>query len=385
MIQGARAQDMGEEVTADVAKDSDPSKWECPPHTKAKHDMLASYLDGWFPTLSSWNGRVVFLDGFAGRGRYNDGAEGSPLVALRRLVEHSYFPKMADKEFVFYFVEADPENAESLDKEIEKLKAEKAPWPATVKVNVVNEKFDVTAQWMLDTLREQKKKLAPTFAFVDPFGYSGLPINLLAELLSYPRTELFVNFMVGHVQRFIAREGQENAMRSLFGMEPADVLADERPGESRIEHLRRVYERQLQELVGFPYVSSFAMKNVTGNVGYYLYHGTRHMKGVSLMKAAMWKVDPGGGNVFSDRLAGEDVLFEPEPNLTPLKNAMLQKYAGQTGVLVRDIEHFALLDTPYRETHVRPVLKPLEKEGLISVARPGKTGYPAETTRINFP
>lgn len=29
-----------------MPSDSDPSKWDCPPHTKAKHDMLASYLDG---------------------------------------------------------------------------------------------------------------------------------------------------------------------------------------------------------------------------------------------------------------------------------------------------------------------------------------------------
>jgi three-Cys-motif partner protein len=372
------------EGTADVANDSDPSKWECPPHTKAKHDMLASYLDGWFPILASWNGRVVFLDGFAGRGRYNDGAEGSPLVALRRLLDHRHFPQMAHREFVFYFVEADSDNAESLDQEIAKLKAEKAPWPTNVKVNVVNEKFDVTAQWMLDTLREQKANLAPTFAFVDPFGYSGLPINVLAELLSYPKTELFVNFMVGHVQRFIEREGQENAMRNLFGMEPADVLADERPGESRIEHLRRVYEKQLRELVGFPYVNSFAMKNSTGNVGYHLFHGTRHPAGVKLMKAAMWKVDPGGGNVFSDRLAGLDVLFEASPDLAPLRTAMLKKYSGQRGVLVKDIEWFAILETPYRETHIRSVLKPLETDGLIAVQRPGKTGFPPETTRIDF-
>jgi hypothetical protein len=110
--------------------DSDPEKWDYPPHTKAKHDMLASYLDGWFPILSSWNGRVLFFDGFAGRGRYTDGSEGSPLVALRRLVEHRSFPRMRDREFVFFLVEANEDNAESLDREIEAFKAEKAPWPA---------------------------------------------------------------------------------------------------------------------------------------------------------------------------------------------------------------------------------------------------------------
>jgi three-Cys-motif partner protein len=368
-----------------VPSDADPSKWDCPPHTKAKHDMLASYLGGWFPIMASWNGRLLFLDGFAGRGRYNDGSEGSPLIALRRLLDHRHMPQMTDREFGFYFVEADPENAAHLEEELEALKAEKAPWPANVSFEVVNAEFDVTARTILDYLREQKANLAPTFAFVDPFGYSGLPLDLLAELLAYPKTELFVNFMVGHVQRFIGRAGQEDAIRSLFGMTPAEVLADLEAGDDRLEHLREVYGRQLKERIGFEYVNSFAMKNKTGNVSYILYHGTRHPKGVKLMKAAMWKVDPGGGNVFSDRLAGEDVLFQAEPDLKPLRVAMLSKFAGRSGVPVAEIEWYAVLDTPYRETHVRPVLKELEKDGIISVDRPGRTGYPADRTRIDFP
>lgn len=368
-----------------MVSDADASKWECPPHTKAKHDMLGRYLDGWYPTLASWNGRVLFLDGFAGRGRYNDGTEGSPLVALRHLLDHSYLPRMRDCEFVFYFVEANQQNAESLQREIDAFKAARAPWPETVKVQVFNEKFDTTANAILDRVREQKRNLAPTFAFVDPFGYSGLPMNLIAELLSYPRTELFVNFMVGHVQRFITRDGQENAMRALFGMDVREVL-DGHDGEAdRVEHLKAVYGRQLQERVGFDHVQSFAMINSTGNIGYYLFHGTRHRSGVKLMKDAMWKVDPGGGFTFSDRLAGENVLFTPEPDLRPLRAAILRHFAGKRSVPVVDIEWYAILYTPYRETHVRPVLRPLERERVISVHRPpGKRQFTVGVT-IDFP
>ena len=178
--------------------DADPSKWDCPPHTKAKHDMLGTYLDGWFPILATWNGRVLFFDGFAGRGRYNDGSEGSPLVALRHLLDHRSFPQMRHREFVFLFVEANSDNAASLQAEIDAFRAARAPWPDNVKIEVVNDKFDATANAIIDQLREQKSRLAPTFAFIDPFGYSGLPMDLLADLLAHPKTEVFVNFMVGH-------------------------------------------------------------------------------------------------------------------------------------------------------------------------------------------
>lgn len=365
--------------------DADPSKWDCPPHTKAKHDMLASYLDGWFPILASWNGRVLFFDGFAGRGRYTDGSEGSPLVALRRLVEHRAFPKMRHREFVFYLVEANQDNAESLDREITALKAEKAPWPDNVKTRVINEKFDVQAAAMIDRLREQKRKMAPTFAFVDPFGYSGLPIDLLAELLNYGRSEVFINFMVGHVQRFIERDGQEKAMRDLFGISRDEVLRNYDGTEERVRHLKNVYERQLRDKAGFEYVQSFAMINTTGNIGYYLIHGTNHRKGVELMKDAMWKIDPDGGCQFSDRLAGENVLFQLDPDLDPLRRELLRHFVGRRRIVVEDIVQHALIHTPYRRPHVRPVLVQLEKGNIIEVHRPpGKRQFSPGVT-VSFP
>ncbi len=221
--------------------DHDADRWDYPPHTRAKHQILGKYLDAWYPILASMNGRLVFLDGFAGRGRYTDGSEGSPLIALRHLVDHSFWPKMSKREFVFIFVEHDERNAESLQREIDTFKADRQPWPKNVKTQVIHGKFDKTATEIIEYLRAQKSQLAPTFAFVDPFGYSGLPMELIAELLAYPKTELFVNFLVGHVQRFIERDGQERAMRSLFGIDVDDVLKDWDPDDvGRVDHLRGV-------------------------------------------------------------------------------------------------------------------------------------------------
>lgn len=367
-----------------VSGDADPEKWNYPPHTKAKHDMLASYLDGWYPILAKWNGRVLFLDGFAGRGRYSSGERGSPLIALERLITHRSFSMIQHRKFIFFFVEANQENAASLQRELDSYKASVATWPASVKYQVINAPFDQHATAMLQQLQEQKKQLAPTFAFVDPFGYSGLPIDVLSDLLAYPKTEVFVNFMVGHVQRFIERDGQENAMRNLFGIDVRDILADFQ-GDDRIEHLRQVYERQLKERAGFDYVQSFAMKNRTGNIGYYLFHGTRHRLGVKLMKAAMWKIDPGGGYTFSDRTADHDLLFTLEPDLRPLREAILRRFASVQDVPIEDIEWFAILETPYRETHVRKALAPLENQKRITVKRLGKHGFAVGKTWITFP
>ena len=56
------------------------TRWPLEPHTKAKHLILRLYLDAWLPIMATYNGRIVFLDGFAGPGRYTGGEDGSLLV-----------------------------------------------------------------------------------------------------------------------------------------------------------------------------------------------------------------------------------------------------------------------------------------------------------------
>ena len=59
--------------------------WEAAPHTLAKHVILTSYLQAWFPILAKYNGRIVYYDGFAGPGLYSGGGEGDLPQVLRPL------------------------------------------------------------------------------------------------------------------------------------------------------------------------------------------------------------------------------------------------------------------------------------------------------------
>jgi three-Cys-motif partner protein len=362
----------------------DNSKWDIPEHTRAKHQLLDRYLGGWYPILSKWNSRVLYIDGFAGRGRYNDGSEGSPLVALRRLLDHRHLPAMQSTEFVFLFIEHNKSNAESLEAEIDGLKTRYSPWPSNILVSVRHSTFEDAMQSIVSLLREQKKLLAPAFVFVDPFGWTKFPMSLLGELMQNPKSEIFVNFMAGHVMRFADWDQQGQQIEELFGIPQAEVMKDYVEGTNRVEYLRDVYVRELSRRAKFPYMQSFAMINHTGNVSYYLVHGTKDRLGVKKMKEAMWHVDPVGDYTFSDRLAGQDVLFS-DPDYRPLDKELLTHYAGRFCVTVDEMCWHAVLNTPYRETHVRPRLKMLEKAGAIVVNRPaGKRQFPEGVT-VDFP
>src|SRR5690242_11766567 len=108
--------------------------WELEAHTEAKHRLLTGYLAAWFPILSRWNDRIVFLDGFAGPGIYKGGEPGSPTQALDVLLNHTYGAKMSNKEFVFIFNEAEQDRYEKLQEIIAGYEAEHQPWPRNVKV-----------------------------------------------------------------------------------------------------------------------------------------------------------------------------------------------------------------------------------------------------------
>ena len=351
-----------------MSSDSNPSRWELPAHTRAKHQILASYLDGWFPVLGTTSGRIVFLDGFAGRGKYADGSPGSPIIALRQLLTHRYFPNLRHREFVFAFVEHDPSNAASLRREIELFVAANQPWPANVKYHVYENTFEDVADEILGNLRAKQTGMAPLFAFIDPFGIKGLPMSKLAELTAWPRAELCINFAANNVNRFLFEDSVQTHIEALFGC-PRDQIVEHFAGGVRLPHLREFYANQLRTVANFQYVQSFEMRNTTGNVSYYLFHATRNAKGVQLMKDAMWKVDPGGGFTFSDRLAGRDVLFADEPDLTPLRAHLLAHFGGRGAVASGLVKEHVALYTPYRPPHATAVLKGMESDGSLTAQR----------------
>ena len=86
--------------------------WKIEPHTKAKHEILKRYLGAWFPILSKWEGRLIYLDGFAGPGIYASGELGSPVIALETAVNHILLPRF--KEITFLFIEKDKARAQKL-------------------------------------------------------------------------------------------------------------------------------------------------------------------------------------------------------------------------------------------------------------------------------
>lgn len=326
---------------------------------------------------------MVFLDGFAGPGIYDNDEPGSPSRALGTLLNHSFWERMRHKQFVFLFNEANPARYEQLTKVIEGIRENNQPWPPNITVRLENSTFEESATQILDHLSEQKKRLAPTFAFVDPFGVKGLPLSLLARFLAFDRCELFVYFDFNTVNRFATAGNIDATLTDLFGTERFKQ-AEGLTGDARKAFLHDLYQSQLRDVCGFPYVKSFEMVNERGKTGYFLFYGTRNIVGLRVMKEAMWKVDPGGGQKFSDVLDGQQVLFEDSVDTLPLQHDLTQHFRGQT-VAVETLEHYVLADTPYAASHLKKLtLKPMQIAGLISSPNQRRKGTFPNGTMITF-
>ena len=359
--------------------------WEAPAHTLAKLDLLRGYLRAWFPILAQGSyPRVIFLDGFAGLGTYKAGEPGSPIVALKTLVEHEAFARLVETTFEFIFVERCVDRFESLEYEVDSFWLQLGGRPNNITTRLYNSAFADVAEHLISSGHLAHD---PVLAFVDPFGWSGIPMSTLRNLLLASGREALINFAYDSVSRFVDHPDAaiSSQISELFGTED-DRLLDVHTleGEERKNHLRGLYLTQLQKRVGFSHAKSFEMVDDDRNrTAYYLMFGSHHRKGLKVMKEAMWNLDPVYGTRFRGSLGDQEVLFQLEPDIAPLRKAILSRFDKDT-VDSDDVKGFVIEDTDYLESHGRQVLKELEQEGRITCSNRKKSLTYPDGTMIEF-
>lgn len=350
--------------------------WEIKEHTKAKHKVLKSYLGAWFPIMAFSNPKIVYIDGFAGPGKYLNGEDGSPIYALKIAKEifESHYSKLKDKQFVFFFIEANPEYFESLNNEINKLEL-----PSNFNVTKINDEFRNVMEDIFEYLDKNNNNLAPTFAFIDPFGTKGVPFDIVKKIMSYKKCEVFFNHMYSGVMR--SKHVSDHS--ELYGTDKwKDVVEHEQP-----EKLTELYASQLHTVANVNFTRSFNVRARNNAHIFDLVYATNNLLGLKKMKEAMWKADPLGNFQFRDTTnPNQIVLFEEKPDLSPLKQILLTEFSGKA-IEITEIDDYVAIKTPYLSGHIKQkTLQPMYKANEILVTRPpgSKSGF-KDGTIITFP
>lgn len=323
----------------------------------AKHTILKRYLGGWFPKLTSAYKRVLYIDCHAGRGKHTTGQEGSPIVALKGLLQHHSLDRILQNANVnFIFFERNENNYQILLNEIQSC----GRIPHRINVKPHCSDYESTLRKIFEQLREEDKSLAPCFAFLDPYGFD-LSMDLMNLLLSFPRSELFINFMFRYIDMAIQNRDQADNMKRLFGCDDWEQACDIADYKSREKAILKIFSDQLEA----KHVTYMHMLSSSNTIKYVLIHATNHQSGRDLMKQVIWSVSPEGSYAASERdNPNQLVLLNADPDLTVLKNKIIEQFKGKS-LCMNDIRQW-LRGEMYLEKHLHTVLRECGKQGILS-------------------
>jgi len=330
--------------------------WQLQEHTKAKHVILRRYLGAWFAIMGSTNSNVMYIDGFCGPGRYLGGECGSPIIALQEAI--AQFKYLQNTDVTFIFSDIDFNRIQHLKTEINLLQP-----PSKFNIHPVADSFENVLTNIFTDLG--KNNLPPTFAFIDPFGWAGLPFSLVQRLLKYEKTEVFITFMSNSINRFIDHPDPtiQEHFQNLFGVS-ADVIEQALHAVNKQAALRDLYQKQLKRCARF--VRYFEMTDDHNRCIYDLFFAGNHPLGHLRMKEAFWKVDNQSGYSFSDRTnPDQPVLFNMEPT-EELAKLLGGYFKGKT-MLSENVISFVENETSYLTKHAKKALTSLEKDGRIKI------------------
>ena len=353
--------------------------WELEPHTIGKHLVLRAYLNAWFPILSSWKKRILFIDGFAGPGEYKGGEEGSPLIAMRALIDHT---AKIEAEVIFFFIEIEARRAQHLESIIDEWKSK---LPSNAIPHVVTGRFDETMEEVLGSLDEQHKRIAPAFVMIDPFGVAGTPMSIVRRIMGNPQCEVYFSLMYEPMNRFRNTPEFEKHLDELFGCPDWRAIVEIEDSEQRRKGLYDLYERQLLA-AGANHVVHFDIYSGSRLI-YSIFFATRHELGCDRMKAAIWKVAPEGTYEFRGTHGGQ-LALSLEPSFEPLKMQLLDEFGDGRWYPIEAIQKFVRSDkTDYHSGQLKTnTLQPMEADGLVEVdpsSRKSAFKYP-NGSRLRF-
>jgi three-Cys-motif partner protein len=339
--------------------------WEASPHTLAKFEIIGRYLYLWFAIVgsNSENRRLVYIDGFAGPGRYTNTDRSSPLVALQsaKAALEKFEAKLRETEFNFLFVEKNKKFAENLRDVISAIS-----WPSQFKWFIENGSFEDKIGGILEDLRRDGKQLSPTFAFIDPFGATGLPFKIITEILQHSTCEVLLNLDSDGIGRLVTAqtvEKNQSHLDLLFGDSSwRTELNPNLPMQQLSAQILTLYKNRLRSIA--PYVFAFAMNSREGQLNYHLVFASQHYLGLEKMKEAMKAVDQTGTYSFSDDTVGQKLMVFDFDAPAIWAEKMQQALGGKWSPY-SDFRDFALTETPF--INPKAMLRHLENQNSIEI------------------
>lgn len=205
------------------------------PWSVTKDELLGCYLTPFFgKTYKYSRNGLVYVDAFAGEGRFGDGCFGSPIIAMQRLQAEA---RKSNRKFdvQFIFAESDKQSMQRLKKAV----GDSCGNVRYIRPPMFRSTFEEAMACAQQVSFRHGTVPSTYFFYVDPFGVKYLQMDLLTQSPNPQHTEVLVNFnTVGFIRDACAAlKVAANIPRDI---EVNDEGLDESiPGQERVARLTR--------------------------------------------------------------------------------------------------------------------------------------------------
>jgi len=343
-------------------------------HSQAKLDFYKSYLVRYLTILLNdrFTDIINLYDIFCGIGIYNDGNQGSPIIAMD--IIKTLKKKYPNKEITLTINDKD---------------SEKVGFVSTyIKENYQNicnvEAYCLDAKDMLERVKKsikQNKNRVKNLVFIDPYGYKEIYKKDINDIMQSKKSEIIIFLPIAQMYRFsnVALNDEENNSYAHLRRFIQDFFDENHPiynenMDSQIEYINYIKSALNYENKYFS--ASYSIQRDNKNY-YALFFITNHIYGLDRIIETKWKLDNKCGEGFSKQ--SETGLFsdyyeevEKENCLKNLEDSLgvfLSHYRSNT-----DLYEFSLL-LGYMPNQTSEVLKRLKKENKLQFNKESQYFY----------
>jgi three-Cys-motif partner protein len=324
-------------------------------------------------------GRIAYLDLFAGPGRYKAGSQSTPLLVLEEAIKDDNICK----RLVTIFNDKDSDNVRSLETEINQFPN---LGRLRYKPQVINEEVGTEMVALFESLN-----LVPTLFFVDPFGYKGLSLRLINSVLKNWGCDCIFFFNYNRINMGLSNEKVKEHMDALFGEARGTELRKELEQLAVAEREYAIVEALAQALkeYGGEYALPFRFKDANGTrTSHHLIFVCKDFKGYEVMKEIMAKESSAQNQgvpsfEYNPATKRQPLLFQLARPLDELGDMLLEEFQGQS-LKMLDIYMQHNVGTPFIKSNYKQILRQLEDEGKITADKHRKGTFGDDVT-AHFP
>lgn len=343
------------------------------PQSLVKSRVVSQYFGAWSGIMQSvartstyrGDGRIAYLDLYAGPGYYADGTESTPLLVLKQVLASPYLRD----HLVTLFNDKSRTKADSLRQAIAGLPG----------IDQLRFEPEITSlevgQQIVDQLGQ--RRLVPSLLFADPWGYKGLSLTLLKSVLKDWGCDCMFFLNCERINRDLTNpRAAKKHIDSLFGVRRAEQLraiVDRLSPYERRVAVREAICEAVKEVRG-DYVLPFAFYDDSGHaVRHYLVFASKSAKAYEKMKGIMARASSRAAQgvpayAYCPADESQPQLLPASRPLDDLERLLVEEFGGRT-LSVSEVYRQHGVGTQYIPRNYKMALLSLETQGLVTISR----------------